>query len=152
MNFPEMNFPKINFPSDLLEKGKGRNMCKLVDFSTNFGTVCKVADNKISYIRNILKNAYLCPDIEKIILFGSALEERCNDLSDIDIAIFGNKSENCFLKSKEFEKFEKGVYCFGEFQDYDILYFQNDRCSETGIMADINAGELIYQKRERASC
>lgn len=127
-------------------------MCKLVDFSTNYGTVCKVADIKKDYIYNILLHAAVCPDIDKIVLFGSTLEERCKNISDIDIALFGNKTENRFLKSKQFEQFERALYQFGEFQDYDILYFQNGTQRENGIMKDIEAGEVIYQKEENALC
>lgn len=127
-------------------------MCKLVDFNTNFGTVCKVADIKKDYISNILKNASVCSDIDKIILFGSTLEERCKDISDIDIAIFGDKTESRFLKSKQFEQFERELYGFGEFQDYDILYFQNGRKKEAKVLEDIRSGEVIYQKEETALC
>ena len=121
-------------------------MCKLVDFNTNFGTVCKVADIKREYIYNILRTAPICSDIDKIVLFGSTLEERCKDVSDIDIAIFGDRTESSFLKSRQFEQFEKELYCFGEFQDYDILYFQNKKKQKAKILEEVQAGEVIHQK------
>lgn len=121
-------------------------MCKLVDFTTNYGTVCKVADIKIEYINHILKSASVCSEIEKIVLFGSTLEERCKDISDIDIAIFGNQTESCFLKSKQFEQFERELYGYGNFQDYDILYFQNGKKQNAKILEDIQAGKVIYRK------
>jgi hypothetical protein len=52
-------------------------MCKLVDCHTNYGEICKVADIKANYISNIVNTAHICSDIERIVLFGSALEERC---------------------------------------------------------------------------
>ena len=79
-------------------------------------------------------------------LFGSTLEERCKDISDIDIAIFGNQTESCFLKSKQFEQFERELYGYGNFQDYDILYFQNGKKQNAKILEDIQAGEVIYRK------
>lgn len=127
-------------------------MCKLVNINTNFGTVCKVADIKKDYISNILTVASGCSDIEQIVLFGSSLEERCKDVSDIDIAIFGNKSETRFIKSKQFEKFERALYRFGEFQDYDILYFQNGNIMEEKIMEEVRAGAVIYKKGVMAVC
>jgi predicted nucleotidyltransferase len=65
-------------------------MCKLVDCHTNYGEICKVADIKANYISNIVNTAHICANIERIVLFGSALEERCKDISDIDILYFQN--------------------------------------------------------------
>jgi predicted nucleotidyltransferase len=108
---------------------------------------CKVADIRVKYISNIVNSAIICSDIERIVLFGSALEERCKNISDIDIAIFGDKTEYKFLRSKQFKEFEKQAYAFGEFQDYDVLYFQNGKKINGNIMDDINEGKVIYRKR-----
>jgi predicted nucleotidyltransferase len=122
-------------------------MCKLVDCHTNYGEIYKVADIKVNYITNIVNTAAICSDIERIVLFGSALEERCKNISDIDIAIFGDKTEYKFLRSKQFKEFEKQVYTFGEFQDYDVLYFQNGKKINANIINDINEGKVIYRKK-----
>jgi len=127
-------------------------MCKLVEFKTNFGTICHVAEIKKEYIEYILKIASSCSDIDRIVLFGSSLEERCKDISDIDIAIFGNREERAFLQSKQFEMFERKLYEFGEFQDYDILYFQKNRINRSRILEDIEAGEVIYQREGNVAC
>jgi hypothetical protein len=78
------------------------------------------------------------------------LEERCKNISDIDIAIFGDETEYKFLRSKQFKEFEKQVYTYGEFQDYDVLYFQNGKKINGSIMNDINEGKVIYRKKVEA--
>jgi predicted nucleotidyltransferase len=131
-------------------KKEGVAMCKLVDCPTNYGEICKVADIKVNYIINIVNTAAICSGIERIVLFGSALEERCKNISDIDIAIFGDETEYKFLRSKQFKEFEKQVYTYGEFQDYDVLYFQNGKKINGSIMNDINEGKVIYRKKVEA--
>ena len=49
-------------------------MCKLVDFNGKL-----VADIKLKHIENIIKQAEKCNNISRIMLFGSSIEERCND-------------------------------------------------------------------------
>lgn len=122
-------------------------MCKLVEAETNQGNKFMVADIKKDYILNIIKNAHLCSAIEEIVLFGSALEERCTVESDIDIAIFGKKHETPFLTSKSYQEFTKKVFQYGDFQDYDMLYFREDQRQKTGIYNSIRQGETIYKKR-----
>jgi predicted nucleotidyltransferase len=130
-----------------MKKKEGVVMCKLVDCHTNYGEIYKVADIKVNYISNIVNSATICSDIERIVLFGSALEERCKNISDIDIAIFGEKTEYKFLRSKQFKEFERQIYTFGEFQDYDVLYIQNGKKINCNIMDDINEGKVIYRKK-----
>ncbi len=52
-------------------------MCRLADLETNMGTTVKVADIKLPYIDNMVKQARHCGCIPEIVLFGSALEKRC---------------------------------------------------------------------------
>lgn len=121
-------------------------MCKLVEAESNQGNKFMVADIKKNYILNIIKNAHICPAIDEIILFGSSLEERCTTDSDIDIAIFGKKDESHFLTSKSYHEFTKKVFQFGDFQDYDVLYFQNNKRDKSGVLKCIQLGESIYQQ------
>lgn len=62
-------------------------MCKLTVIETNCDTKIQVADTKKKHIENIIKAAPTCKHILEIILFGSSLETRCTEQSDIDIAI-----------------------------------------------------------------
>ncbi|MBR0092771.1 MAG: hypothetical protein IJP92_13855 [Lachnospiraceae bacterium] len=81
-----------------------------------------------------------------MILFGSALDTRCRKESDIDIAVFGDKSRYTFLRSGEYRIFSDAVYGFGNMQEYDILYFQSGKEGKHDILEDIHRGVVIYQK------
>ncbi len=105
----------------------------------------KVADLKLHYIENIIRQAEKCKNILRIILFGSSIEERCTDRSDIDIAVFGKMKKTKYLDSKEFKSFQDGVFMYDFDQDYDILYFQEDRKNHDLILDDINKGIEIYR-------
>ena len=56
-------------------------MCKLIKVKTNYESAEMVADYKADTIRFIIDIAKNCSDIDAIMLFGSALEERCNTLN-----------------------------------------------------------------------
>lgn len=121
-------------------------MCGLIEIDVGNNKICKVADIKKSQIINIIESAGCCPVIDKIILFGSALEERCTLQSDIDIAVFGGKPRYQALRSKEYQIFASKIYAFGDFQDYDILYFQSGKHEKSDIMKNISEGAVIYQR------
>ena len=117
-------------------------MCKLI----SLGDGNAVADIKYRHIQNIAKQAHECRNISRIVLFGSSLEERCTERSDIDIAVFGKKRKNKYLESKEFREFQDRVFLFDLDQDYDILYFCEDQKHQDPIMTDINKGAEIYRR------
>ena len=106
----------------------------------------KVADIKKDYIMNIIKASALCKNITKIILFGSSLEDRCKANSDIDIAVFGDKSKAQMFKSKDYRAFVNAICSYGDLQDYDILYFMNNKNSGEAILCDIAQGTVLYEK------
>ena len=119
-------------------------MCRMVQYSDgNY-----VADIKINHLKNISKQAESCGNITKIILFGSSLEERCTDRSDIDIAVFGKQTKGKYLLSKEYMEFRKRLFQYDLDQDYDILYFCDGQKYTDPIMADINRGTEIYRRSE----
>ncbi len=117
-------------------------MCKLV----SIGDGKLVADIKHKHIQNIVKQAKNCKNITRIMLFGSSLEERCTEKSDIDIAVFGDAGKNKYLDSKEFKGFQDEVFLFDLNQDYDILYFCDNQQCDDSIMSDINDGIEIYRR------
>ena len=121
-------------------------MCKLIALDVGGRTV-NVANIKTEYIRNIIDNAFRCNAIEKIVLFGSALEERCTDESDIDIAIFGKETKNKVFKSKSYRDYINSVVSFGNLQDYDILYFDMTKQYDSEIMNDINNGQILFERQ-----
>lgn len=119
-------------------------MCKLVKFNDN----ALVADIKQKYIANIVKQAKECKNISRIVLFGSAIETRCTSKSDIDVAVFGKKSQNEYLRSEEFKNFQRNIFSFeNDFtQDYDILYFCEDKKNNDTILNDISRGSEIFRR------
>ena len=117
-------------------------MCKLVPLEN--GSL--VADIKVKYIKNITDQAKQCKNIDYIMLFGSSLEERCTENSDIDIAVFGEKLESKYLVSGEFHRFHEQVYLYDLAQDYDILYFTKNKSYKNAIMTDIQNGVEIYRR------
>ena len=120
-------------------------MCKLKKLANGQS----VAEIKYAFINNIIEQAAKCNNISRIMLFGSALEERCSDKSDIDIAVFGEQSKNKYLKSKEFKDFQRSLFLFGDAfsQDYDILYFRDGVEYMDAIIDDINNGAEIYRRK-----
>ena len=118
-------------------------MCRLVPYKDGK----KVADIKLHYIENIAEQAEKCRNINRIMLFGSSLEDRCTAESDIDIAVFGDRKKAVYLRSKEFKTFQDTVFLYDLDQDYDILYFCEGTDHKTGIMEDIKNGIEIYRRR-----
>lgn len=104
---------------------KGINLCKLISIQTNHNTLVEIADIKKKYIENIIDKAPICNKISAIILFGSSLEERCTEKSDIDIAIISDYTIGKLCKIKSFNIFTETIYKIDMSQDYDILYFKS---------------------------
>ncbi len=118
-------------------------MCRMVPYKNGRS----VADIKLRHIDNISAQAEKCRNITRIILFGSSLETRCTDRSDIDIAVFGDQAKGKYLQSKEFREFHRQLFLFDMNQDYDILYFTNGKTHTDRIMNDIAEGIEIYTRR-----
>ena len=119
-------------------------MCKMIHFKDGK----YIADIKYKYIQNIVKQAEHCKHINRIMLFGSTLEERCTDKSDIDIAVFGDKTREKYLVSKEFRDFHRRVFMYDMDQEYDILYFVDGKKYDGMIMQSIHNGLEIYRRAE----
>ena len=120
-------------------------MCKLITKKIQDRHI-RVADIKEDYIDNIINSAELCNQINRIVLFGSATEERCTEISDIDIAVFGSRTKSQMYSSKEYKAFIQAVVSYGGAQDYDILYFDDRKTSSGGIIEDIRNGEVLFER------
>ena len=117
-------------------------MCRLVESGQGY----QVAEIKLPYIENIISQANKTAHIEKIVLFGSSLKERCSEKSDIDIAVFGDFSKGKYYSTREYRQFVDGIFDFGFEQDYDILYFKEGAKNSAPIMKDIENGVVIYRR------
>lgn len=117
-------------------------MCKMIPYK---GGKC-VADIKFNHIKNISEQAGKTKHIYRIVLFGSSVEERCTENSDIDIAVFGDKPKGSYIDSKEFKNFKNSLFRFDWDQDYDVLYFKENDHYRDAIMSDINQGVEIFRR------
>lgn len=107
----------------------------------------KVADIKQKYMNNIVEAASDCDLIDRVVLFGSSIDERCKESSDIDLAIFGKQIPSRALSSKKYERFVRRLYSFDNHaQAYDLLYFRTGAINKSRIMDDIDKGEIVYER------
>ncbi len=121
-------------------------MCKIVTMNID-NRMIRVADIKTKYVENIIDAAKKCDIIDRIIMFGSSIEARCKEDSDIDLAIFGNQVRSRAMTSKKYERFARQLYSFNDFdQDYDLLYFKSGVKDDSLIMKNIMNGEVLYER------
>ena len=128
-----------------------KHMCKMVRLKTNQNKYIMIAEHKKDCIANIIDAAEQCNHIFQIYLFGSALEERCNDDSDIDIAVVSDIPKSKLYQLKSYDSFARDVYLKQIGQAYDILvFFKNDEIihgkSPIGEQIKEN-GKIIYQRK-----
>ena len=103
------------------------------------------------HIENIIKSAEKCNKIEAIVLFGSSLEDRCREESDIDIAIISRYTIDRLSRYKSFRNFTDRIYGKDTTQSYDILYFKSSSEIEkkkemTTICGELSQkGKVIYR-------
>ena len=127
-------------------------MCRLVSLETNYGSTVRVADIKKDSILNIIEAAHNCASINEIILFGSSLQERCHENSDIDIAVVSNVKRSKLFNSKTYRDFTRQIYMHRIGQDYDILQFDSAKeieDSKDAVCQDIKRdGKVIYRREQ----
>jgi predicted nucleotidyltransferase len=125
-------------------------MCKLISIKNNIGEDIEVADIKADTIKKIIMLAEKCDKIDYIILFGSSVEERCTEQSDIDIAVVSNVTRSRLFGSKKYDDFTSGLYGIDFEQDYDILQFnsiEKIKNSKDFVCKDIiSKGKLLYKR------
>lgn len=128
-------------------------MCQMVSIKTNFDTEIQVADIKKDVIENIIKAASACKRICQIILFGSAIEERCQEDSDIDMLVVSDTTRSRLHKDKGYREFLKKLHEKDEYkQTYDVIcvhgmeeiYQKQDR---VGLFRDVmECGQTLYRR------
>lgn len=94
-------------------------MCQMVQVKTNFDTEIEVADIKKDIIENIVEIAGICTRIRQIILFGSVIESRCTEDSDVDMLIVSDISRSRLYKDKGYREFLKKLH---DKDDYEQMY------------------------------
>jgi predicted nucleotidyltransferase len=125
-------------------------MCKLVKITNSLGEQIEVAEIKADTIKKIIKIAKICDKIDYIYLFGSSVEERCTDESDIDLAIISNVSASKLCNRSSYREFKERLYAIDRDQEYDRLQFNSlkaMRNSKEPVCLDIiSKGKLLYQR------
>lgn len=120
-------------------------MGQLVEMSIN-DKIIKIADAKRKYIENIMECARNYGFIDRVVLFGSSLTEDCNEGSDVDIAIFGNKSQAQCYRLKAYAEMLSKIHGYDLEQEYDILYFQSGKRYKDAIFEDVMKGVVLYER------
>lgn len=119
---------------------------------TNYGEKVAVSSLKAGHIENIISKASMCKHIKAIILFGSSLESRCTEKSDIDFAVVSDKTVTALSKDKSFVNFMNALYDYDDSQEYDRLYFKSfneieGKVGEVTICHEIvTKGKTIYRR------
>jgi len=128
---------------------RGDSMARLVKlFNTSD---IYVADMKKDLLLEIVEKAKEFDFIKQLILFGSSLEERCKDSSDIDLIIIGNKPSYRCLDSRAYRKFTGYVYDLDFSQDYDIIYqYDSINKMKGGLKREVlERGVVIYDNKKQ---
>lgn len=121
-------------------------MCQVLSMDVGSHHI-RVAEIKQKYIQNIIDAASQCDLIDRVVLFGSSIEERCRENSDIDIAVFGNQPRSRALTSRKYERFARQLYEYDNHaQSYDILYFRSGSGDSNPILHEISKGEELYAR------
>ncbi len=121
-------------------------MCRVLPMNIGSRQIC-VAEIKQKYIPNIIDAASRCDLIDRVVLFGSSLQERCRETSDMDIAVFGRQPRSRVLASRKYERFVRQLSAFDDYaQAYDILYFRSGTDDSSPILNEIRRGEELYAR------
>lgn len=128
-------------------------MCQMASVKTNFNTQIQVADIKKDVIENIIEAASVCTRICQIILFGSALESRCVDNSDIDILVVSDTTRSKLYRDKGYQEFLKRLHeKDGYEQMYDVICVHGmeeiyKKQDSIGLFRDvIKCGQTLYRR------
>lgn len=120
-------------------------MCKLVPFKTQPGEIVMVADTKVDKLNKYLEMFPRLGSIDKVILFGSTLEERCTPDSDIDLLLFYNDRLQY--------RYDMSITLLDEFPDscYDDtlgISIHRDLSTSVGAVREaLNKGVILYDRQ-----
>ena len=128
-------------------------MCEMVNVKTNFNTEIEVADIKKEVVENIIQAAAACAKIVQIILFGSVIESRCTEDSDIDMLVVSDTSRSKLYRDKGYQEFLKKLHDKDDYEQlYDVICVHNiDEVyrgqKTTGLFREvIENGRTLYRK------
>lgn len=125
----------------------------MVSIKTNFDTEIQVADIKKDVIENIIKAASACTKICQIILFGSVIENRCQEDSDVDMLVVSETTRSRLYKDKGYQEFLKRLHEKDEYeQRYDVICVHGmeelyQKQNSVGLFREvIERGQTLYRR------
>lgn len=128
-------------------------MCQLVPVKTNFNTEIEVADIKKDVIENIIKAAGVCTKICQIILFGSVIESRCTEDSDVDMLVISDISRSRLYKDKGYQEFLKRLHDRDDYEQlYDVICVNGmeeiyRHCDRNSLFQEVlDCGKTLYRR------
>ncbi len=117
-------------------------MCRLVPLQLGNGKTVNVAEYKIEKLKRYLEVFPLLSSIDKVVLFGSALETRCREESDIDFLLYyndrGKFREDMSLRLPEL--FPDSVYD-------DMLRLPTGTKAERGAQREAEDKGVVFYER-----
>ena len=129
-------------------------MCQMVNVKTNFDTEIEVADIKKEAVENIVQAAGECARIGEIILFGSVIESRCTEDSDIDMLVVSDTARSKLYRDKGYQEFLKKLHDKDDYEQlYDVICVHNmdeinRRQKMTGLFREvIENGKTLYRRK-----
>lgn len=129
-------------------------MCQMVNVKTNFDTEIEVADIKKDVVENIIEAAGVCSKICQIILFGSVIESRCTEASDVDMLVISDTTRSKLYKDKGYQEFLSRLHDKDDYEQlYDVICVHNQdelnrSQNTTRLFRDIlKDGKLLYRRR-----
>ena len=123
-------------------------MCNLVPTQL-CGQTVNVAEHKVKKIKKYLEVFPKLKSVDKVYLFGSALETRCNEDSDIDFLLSYNDSKR-YIEEKSLTLPE----LYSEWYEDDALSLPREynQLILTGAIREaLRKGKVIYEKFESCS-
>ena len=114
-------------------------MCRLVPLKLENGRTVRVAEYKVEKLKHYLQIFPLLPSVDKVVLFGSALETRCREESDIDFLLYYNDRakfrEDMSLRMPEL--FPDSVYD-------DMLRLPTGARAERGVQKEAEEKGIVF--------
>ncbi|MCD8223019.1 MAG: nucleotidyltransferase domain-containing protein [Clostridiales bacterium] len=123
-------------------------MCKLMPFVLENGNTIQVSEYKIDRLKQYVKMFSTLNGVDRVILFGSALEERCRKDSDMDFCMLYPDEQKSLYR----ENLKKMWRLYPESSYDDFLSFDTKRFDENDhlytVIQDIkNKGVVIYDRK-----
>ncbi len=129
-------------------------MCRMTSVKTNFETEIEVADIKKGVVENIVEAAAACAKISRIILFGSVIETRCTEDSDVDMVIVSDISRSRLYQDKGFQLFMQKLHDRDDYEQmYDVICVHGmdevyRKKNDMSLFRDVaEKGRVLYRRK-----